>query len=187
MMIFGSTDLAMRVISRMSTNVRVGFDGVSIHTALVSSLINAFSISAFDKLAKVVCKPLCFATFVIYRCVPPYTSCELTICPPLKLSRIAAVTALPLANARPYLALSRAATAISNRSRVSLPLREYSYFDVPISLCANVVEMPIGAMTALVAGSGWEPVCIAVVANEYSLATISGDDILADEDCRTRR
>jgi len=35
-----------------------------------------------------------------------------------------------------------------------LPLREYSYFDVPISDCAKVVETPMGAMTAFVDGSG---------------------------------
>lgn len=85
-----------------------------------------------------------------------------------KLSRIAAVTALPLENANPYFPFSNAATAVSKRSRESLPLLEYSYFEVPISDCANVVETPMGAMTAFVEGSGWDPVWMATVEKAYS-------------------
>jgi hypothetical protein len=64
------------------------------------------------------------------------------------------VTALPLENARPYFACSRAAIAVSRRSLVSFPEREYSYFEVPISDWVKVVLRPMGGITAFVDGSG---------------------------------
>lgn len=115
---------AIAATLRISTRDRVGFDGVSIHTSLVSFGRISFSTSNSKHEVNDTSTPCAEATLVKYLCVPPYTSETETTCEPgAKEWRSVAVVAEPEEKAKAYFACSRAATASSKLSlvKVSIP------------------------------------------------------------------
>ena len=105
---------AMLATARTSTSDSVGFDGLSIHTSLVWPGRIRLSTSSSMLGENVTVTPCAVATWVKYRCVPPYTSETDTTCDPAaRLCRMVAVVALPDENANACRPCSNAAIAVS--------------------------------------------------------------------------
>ena len=112
----------------ISTTLRVGLVGVSIHTILVFGLIAASTLDGSVASTKEVSMFILAATCLKYLLVPPYrSSMETMWSPALRMWVIVVVAASPLEKVMACLALSREARQVSSTSLVGFPLLPYSY------------------------------------------------------------